>query len=120
MRYRKLDSQGDHTFGGSKLDYFTETEAVAQAIKTKLLLLEGEWWEDLELGFPLFTEVLGQTGTKDALEAIQLLVTEKMFEVEHVMAVEEYVGTLDRQTRQYSATCIVETEYGQLQLEVNL
>ena len=54
MIYRMLDADGDYVFGRSKHAYLEGVEAVAQAIKTRLLLLYAEWWEDREDGLPLF------------------------------------------------------------------
>ncbi len=39
MIYRRIDANGDYTFGQGKFNFVSGTEAVAQAIKTNLLLL---------------------------------------------------------------------------------
>ncbi len=55
MIYRKLDENRDYIFGRGKNAYPEGADAVAQAIKSRLLLLYSEWWEDLEDGLPIFS-----------------------------------------------------------------
>lgn len=43
MKYRKLDNTGDYSFGSGLTDFVENKEAIAQAIKTKILLFYGEW-----------------------------------------------------------------------------
>lgn len=78
MKYRALDNDGDYSFGRSTQDCLTDTDAIAQAIKTNLLLLQGEWWEDLSDGLPLFQHILEQPGTPDNLSAADLLIKERI------------------------------------------
>lgn len=53
MRYRKLDANGDYTFGAGSSCFITDHDAVVQAIVTRLKLWKYEWWEDLEEGIPM-------------------------------------------------------------------
>lgn len=46
MIYRRLSKDWDYTFGNGTSNYIKGAEAVAQAIKSRLLLLYGEWWEE--------------------------------------------------------------------------
>ena len=50
MRYRALDDNGDMTFGGNNKNFLKDIKAVIQAIKTRIKLLKGEWWENTETG----------------------------------------------------------------------
>ena len=56
MRYRRLTATGDYVFGQGSLDYLSDADAAAQAVKTKLKLLLGEWWENTGDGLPLFQQ----------------------------------------------------------------
>ena len=58
MKYRKLDENGDYVFGNNSYDYIEKDEAIAQAIKTKLYLFYGEWWEDISLGLQFIETAL--------------------------------------------------------------
>ena len=53
MKYRKLDENGDYSFGNNSLDFISDADAIAQAIKTKILLFYGEWWENTAIGIPM-------------------------------------------------------------------
>ena len=48
MRYRKLTETGDYSFGNGSLDYISGVAAIAQAVKTRIMLFLAEWWEDQE------------------------------------------------------------------------
>ena len=72
LSYLMLDSGYDPVFAdGTSL---TGTQAVAQAIMTRLKLFFGEWWENLALGLPVFQSMLGQLGSQRGLAAINLAV----------------------------------------------
>lgn len=48
------------TFGHGSADFLVdETAAVAQAVKTRLLLFQGEWFLNLDEGTPWLTQVVG-------------------------------------------------------------
>ena len=53
MKYRKLTSTGDYSFGNNMNDFVEGSEAIAQAIKTRVLLFYREWWESV-LWIPSF------------------------------------------------------------------
>ena len=60
MRYRKLDADGDYSFGARQADFFRDSpDTVAQAVKTRLMLLRGEWFLD-STEWPWQGEVLGK------------------------------------------------------------
>lgn len=112
MRYRQLNSDGDYTFGQGGLNYLTEKEAVLQAVKTRLKLLMGEWWEDLEDGFPLFQVILLQRGNEDGRKTIDLLVQERILSTKHVTGIESFESKIIN--RQYQAETVINTDYGQI------
>lgn len=60
MRVRKLDANGDYSFGHGETDFWiNKAEGVAQNIQTRLGLWEGEWFLDKTQGTPWSQEVLG-------------------------------------------------------------
>lgn len=110
MTYRKLDSNGDYSFGRSKQDFVTDSNAVAQAIKTRLLLLFGEWWEDQSDGLPLFQSILGVSGTEDNLESVNLLIQERIINTDNVTDIVDYTSSYVN--RSLSVSCTVNTTFG--------
>ena len=84
LKYRRLTSTGDYSFGSGGNNYASGNEAVAQAIKTKLLLFYGEWWENLGEGIPMFQSVLGQTNPETIKSSLSMLVEQRIMEIEEV------------------------------------
>lgn len=54
MRVRRLDKNGDWTFGSGRSNYATGSEAIYQCVLTALLSFRGDWFLDLEHGIPWF------------------------------------------------------------------
>jgi hypothetical protein len=79
---------------------------VAQAIKTNLLLLQGEWWEDTSQGLPLFQSILAGPGTPDNLQAAHLLIRQRIAATQGVKSVDSIqVSFVNRQLSvSYSVT----------------
>lgn len=111
MRYRKLDSSGDYIFG-RRDEMLEETEAVAQAVKTRILLLLGEWWENPKDGTPLFEEVLGQRyRTDETPDQVDLVFSERINGTQGVADITNFESRIDPETRVYTASITVKTIY---------
>ena len=111
MKYRRLGKNGDYTFGQGTANFLTGAEAVAQAVKTKILLLSAEWWEDLEDGTPLFDGILLQRSSEEGKKAVDLIVRDRLLGVEGVVQVSSFASTLS--DGYYQANVTVETLYGE-------
>lgn len=111
MIYRRIDADGDYTFGQGKYNFLKETEAIGQAVKTRVLLLYSEWWEDLENGTPLFESILRQQATPEGKSAIDMIVKERILGVEEVIRISSFESRFSAE-RSYSAEVSVETRYG--------
>lgn len=114
MIYRMLDSDGDYVFGRGKHAYLEGIDAVAQAIKTRLLLLYAEWWEDREDGLPLWEQILTAPGSQDSLTAVDLIFKERIEGTTGVLSLLGYESDFDRDNRKYTFKAAVETMYGDL------
>ena len=114
MKYRKLTSMGDYSFGSGSNNYVDGNEAVAQAIKTKLLLFYGEWWENLGEGIPMFQSVLGQTNPETIKSSLSMLVEQRIVEVEEVDSVKNIEIDYDRKNRTISMEVDVATKSGEI------
>lgn len=64
-----------------------DANAVAQAILTRLRLFLGEWWENRDLGLPVFQQILGQLGSGQGLAAMTLTVQTNVAGAPYVTAV---------------------------------
>lgn len=110
MIYRKLNADGDYSFGRSMQDFIRDADAVGQACRTNLLLLKGEWWEDLNEGLPLFQSILSQSGSPESCRAVDLIVKERIMSTEGVKSIQDFHSTFTN--REYAATCTVRTGTG--------
>ena len=109
MRYRKLDANGDMTFGRGQADYYRDVpEAPAQAIKTRLALRLGEWFLDVTDGTPYDTEILGAhtQNTRDAA------IRERIEGTQGVVSLDAFSSTFDPNLRAFSVAATVTTAYG--------
>lgn len=117
MRYRKLDAEGDYTFGNQQADFHRDSPlAVAQAVRTRLLLNQGEWFIDTAAGMPWATQVLGErtTGTRDGAIKKRILGTAG------VTQIDTYASEFDPSTRKLVVTVTITTRYGQTSLSETL
>lgn len=114
MRYRALEGDGDMIAGHGSADYLQEAEAVGQAVKTRLLLLYNEWWEDAEDGLPLFEKIAGTRDTGTA----ELEIRKRIASTRDVTDVLDFTTSL--KDRKFAVTCTVNTVYGQTTVEVSL
>lgn len=118
MRYRKLTQDYDYSFGNNELDYLDEFSSIVQAIKAKILLFYGEWWENLGIGIPLLSSILGKVNSGSLRQSTVLLVEQRIMEVEGVSSVENI--DVEVTDRTIMLTASVNTEYGQAEVEVSI
>lgn len=115
MRYRALSADGDYSFGQSEANFLINSPAaVAQSVKTRLLLFTGEWFLDKTEGMPWAEKILG-TGTRAFYDrAIQ----ERTLATEGVTSIDEYSSELDPATRHLSVSMTISTAYGTIDVDL--
>lgn len=113
MRYRELDENGDSTFGSGFTRFLVNDPAtVAQAVKTVLLLKQGEWFLDQSIGVPYATKILG-TGTQATRDlAIQNAITG----TQGVKSIQDYSSDVNPTTRAFTVNCTIDTIYGETEI----
>lgn len=117
MRYRKLDSNGDYSFGRGALNFYIDSSAaVAQAIQTSLNLFQGEWFLDITAGVPWYTQVVGY----DTQALYDSLIKDKIKSVEGVLSIISYTSTLDTRARQLDIAVQVSTIFGVVSISQTL
>lgn len=116
MIYRRLDANGDYTFGQNRQAFLSKEEGVAQAIYTRLKLLLAEWWEDTTDGLPLFQAILGAR-TNSGTRAIDLILQKRIRGTTGVTDIFDFSSTFSSETRTYSFQCQVDTVYGTISLD---
>lgn len=117
MRYRQLDENEDYYMGmGSSTGVVERTDAVAQAILTRLRLYLEEWWEDQSEGLPYFQSIAGAYLSK-GIEVIDRIIADRIQKTKDVVSIDSFTSTFNENTRKYTFNCIVNTRYGTLLLE---
>lgn len=114
MRYRELSETGDYVFGRGANEFLVNSPAaVAQAVQTRLLLIQGEWFLDVKEGTPYATQILG-TGTRNTYDTA---IRDRILETEGVVEITEYFSAFNADTRALTVTCTIDTIYGQTTLQ---
>jgi hypothetical protein len=123
MRYRALDSNGDYSFGQNLANFLIDdAAAVGQAVKTRLLLFQGEWFLDITAGtpwggFPLNAAVVAEgviLGDKRSV-AQDLAIQATILGTQGVQQILTYSSSYNSQGRLWSLNVTIETIYAVLQ-----
>lgn len=109
MRYRKLDENGDYSFGSSANNFYVNLpEAVAQAVMTRLRLWLGEWFADTSDGTGWSQSILG----KQPKSLYELTLRQRVLETQGVSSIVDFQSSLDADKRLLSVSMTVNTIYG--------
>lgn len=109
---RRLDANGDPLHGNGQACFLSDLDAVAQIISTRLKLLKGEWWENLDAGTPLFQSLLGVSGSGKSPDAAALILTQRILGTPYVNSVSDVATSYNATTRAFRFTCNVQTAFG--------
>jgi hypothetical protein len=120
MRYRKLDPNGDMTFGHGAGDFWhNQVEAVGQAVKTRLLLFTGEWFLDTTAGtpwggFPLSDLVVrsGRILAEQTHLSRDAAIRDRIASTFGVTAMTVYGSNFEPNSRTFSVNATIDTIYG--------
>jgi hypothetical protein len=109
MIYRKLDSVGDYSFGGSLNSFHLNTaDGVGQAVLTRLKLWEAEWFIDLREGTPYVGGILG----KYTMETFDQVVKDRILNTQEVTEILAYSSVYDGDLRSVVISVTISTSYG--------
>jgi hypothetical protein len=111
---RALSATGDPLYGNSQGNFLTDIDAVAQIIGTRLKLLQGEWWENVNAGTPLFQSILGVSGAGGQPDTVALLLKQRILGAPYVLSVSNLTTSYNSTTRAFSFSCQVQTQFGTL------
>jgi hypothetical protein len=100
---------GDPIRGQSQQNFLSDLDATAQAISTTIKLLQGEWFENLANGTPLFQSILGVANTNIG---VSMILRARILSVPYVTAVQNLVINYNGATRGYSFSATVQTQFG--------
>lgn len=105
MRYRTLSPTDDYQFGTGSPFLINTPETVAQAIKTRMRLMVGEWFLDTREGLDL-ERILGYRtqGTRD------FEIKRRILDTQGVLSLDSYSSQVEG--RNFTVTAVVNTIYG--------
>lgn len=110
MRVRRLDDNWDMTFGQGRANIATGPESVAQRVRQRLLLLQNEWFLDVEDGVPYLQEIMVKPAN---LPRVEYIIKRRILETEGVTEIREFSMSLDRDKRGLSVSATVANEFGE-------
>lgn len=114
MKVRIL-KDNDYTFGNNMNDYYVDSpEAVARLIEGVIEMWLGEYFLDTSLGTPYLQEILGNQSIVTAGDAFRAVV----LSVPYVTGIETFNMTSDQNTRILNLTSNVNTQFGQIPIDV--
>lgn len=109
MRYRRLSSSGDYSFGRGTSDFLVNSpEAVAQAVLTRLRLDYGAWFLNTQDGTPWATQVLGNNTTS----VRDTIIKDRILNTPGVKDIAYYNSTFEAGTRRFIVQVQLDTIYG--------
>lgn len=116
MRYRALAAETfDYTFGQGNANFLVNSPAmVGQEVRTRLLLLRGEWFLDVTEGTPYSTQVLGK-GTQASRD---LAIKSRILKTAGVKQLVSYVSAVV--DRNFTVQAVIDTIYGQTEVVTSL
>lgn len=108
MQYRKQDSAGDYVLGSGGDFFIDSSDAVAQAVSTRLALWKGEWFVDTSDGTPWMHEILGKRRGRNPDSVIK----ERILGTSGVLEIVSYSSQYDGNTRSLRVSATLNTIYG--------
>lgn len=108
--YLRLDAENDPIFYPQA--ELTNLDAVAQAILTRLNLFQGEWWENLNEGTPMFQEIISQRASPGGQQIMALALAQRVQGTPFVSGVTDMVVSFDPVKRKFQFRCTAQTSFG--------
>jgi hypothetical protein len=110
---RALGIDGDPLQGNGQSNFISDLAAVTQIIKTRLLLFQGEWFLNLLDGLPMFTGILGSSGSSRNVQVIINLISQRINQTSPwVTGISSLFATYNPASRQFAYEAVVETVFG--------
>ena len=110
MILRPVDASGDMCPVASSRDLLSGSEAVALLVKYRLSLLQGEWWENPALGFPVLEDLRSSRLTEEEAKMLSSVITAYIRNTPGVQSVENVNCIVTGRELNYS--CEVLTKEG--------
>jgi hypothetical protein len=107
---RALSPTGEPLMGNQQNNFISDLTAVAQIIRTRLLLFQGEWFLNLSDGLPMFNGMLGSSGDPRNLQTIIAIISQRIQATPFVTSVLDVSASF--QSRKFVFSAQVQTQFG--------
>lgn len=114
MTVRKLDANGEIVTSGTQ--FTSKADEIAQTISTRLRLFIGEYFRNINEGTPWFQSILNKRGTLSSKDAI---IKQRIVQTDGVMGLLSYKADYNIDTRVYFISAVVNTQYGEIPLNIS-
>jgi hypothetical protein len=106
---RRLDVNHDMTFGRGLANFARDAEATAQNVRTRLLLLQGEWFLDVDAGVPYLQRIAVKPADFPFVESV---IKQTILDTDGVASMESFEMEYDGTTRELIITTSLTDIYG--------
>lgn len=107
-------TNGQLTFiGGDITAVESYVKMIAQRIKSRISFIRGEWYLDLNKGFPWRERVWGKAGVVTGDDSIKALLRQAIIDTPGVASIESLVVDLNRQARTLDVFTVVMSDTNQ-------
>lgn len=105
----QLDENNDPNWDINSV--LADQEAVEEIIYTTIFLLLGEWWEQVNVGTPMFQQILGNPASQKGLQLMSAALVERISSVPYVSSVDDVSVTFNPKTRAFSFSAQITTAF---------
>jgi hypothetical protein len=112
---RRLDANHDMQFGAGLANFCVDAEATAQNVRTRLELLQGEWFLDTSAGVPYIQNEFVTKGITDKpadLAFAESAIQQEILGTDGVVSIDGFASQFSSSTRLFSVQAKVTTEFG--------
>jgi len=113
--YRQLGPNNDPLWGQGSANFLRDAAAVAQAIYSRLLLFEGEWWESVLDGTPMWQSILGVANSE---QQISLLLQNRILGTPYVTGLTNVQVQVNQAARSFTMSADAQTAFGPVPVTV--
>lgn len=106
---RRLDENHDMTFGRGLANFAVDAEATAQNVRTRLMLLQGEWFLDTDAGVPYLQRIAVKPADFQYAESV---IKQTILDTDGIASMESFSMSYDGNTRELVINTSVKTIYG--------
>lgn len=117
MTTRALNECNDIFLSVNRIAINTEAEQVAQAVRSRLLFYQGEWFLDLTAGIPYFQQIFQKPAQIATAESV---IKSEILKTKGLNSLTSFSSNFDRQTRQFSVSFTANTIYGEIDQELSI